>query len=103
PGHRERFAFAKLVAVKAGDQLRETRQAVGQTFDQSQYRGTRAYRRQQRRHRGGGHFMSYIREEARESDAENGAVQPSGATIGKSLGHVFLFATTYEFLPVSII
>ena len=76
PRYSQRLAPPEAVAVEAGRQLREARQAISQTLDQSQESRAGSQGRQQGRHGGGGHLVPHVGAEARQTDAEDRGVEP---------------------------
>jgi hypothetical protein len=76
--HRSRPAAARVVRERAAGQLRGARDPVGDALDRAERRRRRAERRrQQRGQERGRHLVADVREEARDADPGDAAIQPA--------------------------
>ena len=75
-GNRNRLATPQTVGVIARRHLRETGEAIGNALDNPEPRRRHPERGEKRGHRRGRDLVRPIAEERRQSDTENGAVEP---------------------------
>jgi hypothetical protein len=76
PEHNEGFATSEAIGEMAGGQFREAGEAVRNALDGAKPRRARSDRSQESGEDGGSGFMAPVGEQAGETDAEDGAVQP---------------------------
>src|ERR1043166_3035731 len=85
-GDRDGFARAQTVGVVAARHFDEARKTVRRTLNDSEPRRRDAHRGEKRWHHCGSDFVRPIAEERRETNAKNGAVQPTCSRVRSLCG-----------------
>ena len=73
----ERFSALQAIREMTGGKFCETGESVRDAFDRAKPYRARTNRGEKRGEHGGGGFVTPIAEEAGETDAEDGAVEPT--------------------------
>ena len=90
--HDERLAVADLVGIPTGKQLHETGERIGYPLNETQGRGRGSDESEKGGENGGRHLVAGIREEARDSHADDARLSQADGRASAPFGHyVFLF------------